>query len=351
MFNSETKVCQNCKASFKIDVSDFAFYEKMKVPAPTFCPECRMQRRMQFRNLKTVYKRKTIDGKEVFSAFAPDSPFRVYSQPYWLSDACEPVAGVEYNFSKPFFSQLKELVLASPWAAGYNISSIQSDYCNNCFDVKNCYLAFNSGYSEDCAYVVDARHSKTCLDALKIDHCELSYELFDCEKCYRAFFSAHCRECSDIYFCENLTGCHDCFGSVNLKNKSYYIFNKPFTKEEYMKEVKNIWDGSISNIEKLQQQFRAHKSAFPSRFYRGYQNDNITGDYVDHSKNCRDVFYSTNLENCAHCQLVLFVPGKDSCDMTVGTDAQNGNLPAVFCQKISQCFFIIFRCLFSPQTL
>ena len=44
---SETKVCQNCKKDFVIEPDDFAFYEKMKVPAPTFCPDCRMTQRKQ----------------------------------------------------------------------------------------------------------------------------------------------------------------------------------------------------------------------------------------------------------------------------------------------------------------
>ena len=33
----ETRVCQNCKKDFVIEPDDFLFYEKMKVPAPTFC--------------------------------------------------------------------------------------------------------------------------------------------------------------------------------------------------------------------------------------------------------------------------------------------------------------------------
>ena len=35
----EQKNCQNCKKDFVIEPDDFLFYEKMKVPAPTFCAE------------------------------------------------------------------------------------------------------------------------------------------------------------------------------------------------------------------------------------------------------------------------------------------------------------------------
>jgi len=43
---NETKNCQNCKKDFTIEQDDFSFYEKIKVPPPTFCPECRYKRRI-----------------------------------------------------------------------------------------------------------------------------------------------------------------------------------------------------------------------------------------------------------------------------------------------------------------
>ncbi|MFA6585673.1 MAG: cytochrome C551 [Candidatus Paceibacterota bacterium] len=43
---SEIKTCQNCKKDFTIEPEDFNFYEKINVPPPTFCPECRMVRRL-----------------------------------------------------------------------------------------------------------------------------------------------------------------------------------------------------------------------------------------------------------------------------------------------------------------
>jgi len=55
--NSETKNCQNCKKDFVIEPDDFAFYEKIKVPPPTFCPECRLMRRYAWRNERVLYRR------------------------------------------------------------------------------------------------------------------------------------------------------------------------------------------------------------------------------------------------------------------------------------------------------
>lgn len=46
--NQETKTCQNCKQNFIIEPEDFLFYEKIKVPPPTFFPECLTKREKIF---------------------------------------------------------------------------------------------------------------------------------------------------------------------------------------------------------------------------------------------------------------------------------------------------------------
>ena len=44
----------------------------------------------------------------------------------------------------------------------------------------------------------------------------------------------------DMYYCYTCYACNNCFGCVGLKNKSYCIFNKQYTKEEYGEIVKKI---------------------------------------------------------------------------------------------------------------
>lgn len=61
MNQSETKTCQNCQKPFVIEPDDFLFYEKMQIPPPTFCPDCRLQRRLAWRNERMLYRR-TCDG-------------------------------------------------------------------------------------------------------------------------------------------------------------------------------------------------------------------------------------------------------------------------------------------------
>src|SRR3989344_6521753 len=114
--NSQTKVCQNCKSDFTIEPEDFQFYEKMKVPPPTFCWECRQRRRMTWRNERTLYHRKcAATGKDIITMFAPEQPFVVYDRTYWWSDDWDQLAsGREYDFTRPFFEQFRELLERAP---------------------------------------------------------------------------------------------------------------------------------------------------------------------------------------------------------------------------------------------
>ncbi|MBI4975281.1 hypothetical protein HZC20_01255 [Candidatus Peregrinibacteria bacterium] len=64
------KFCNKCATEFEITKDDFKFYEVMKVPAPTLCPLCRMQRKMSFRNERNLYKRKCdFSGREILSVY------------------------------------------------------------------------------------------------------------------------------------------------------------------------------------------------------------------------------------------------------------------------------------------
>src|SRR3989338_2027566 len=105
--NKEIRNCQNCKQSFVIEPEDFDFYKKISVPPPTFCPECRLQRRYALRNQLHLYK--TTCGlchKSMVSMYSSDKPFPVYCPTCWWSDAWDARSfGRDFDFSRPFFEQ------------------------------------------------------------------------------------------------------------------------------------------------------------------------------------------------------------------------------------------------------
>ena len=113
----ETKSCQNCKKDFTIEPEDFKFYEKINVPPPTFCPHCRMIRRMSFGNLFKLYKRACDRcGQSVVCLYPPDKKCRMYCQPCWWKDDWDGTEyGMDYDPARPFFEQLIELRERSPF--------------------------------------------------------------------------------------------------------------------------------------------------------------------------------------------------------------------------------------------
>ncbi len=167
-------ICQNCSKEFLIDSEDTEFYKKMATPPPTFCPACRAQRRLSFRNERGLYKRKCdFSGKEIFSMYAPDSPVKVYERDVWLSDQWDPMDyGRDIDWSRPFFAQMRELMLEVPFKANNAIRGVNSDYSNNIGDPKNCYLVFNATNPEDCMYANGINFSRDCVDVSHVSKSE-----------------------------------------------------------------------------------------------------------------------------------------------------------------------------------
>ncbi|MBI5732459.1 hypothetical protein HY967_00665, partial [Candidatus Jorgensenbacteria bacterium] len=300
--NQETKTCQNCKNSFAIESIDFAFYEKVGVPPPTFCPTCRLQRRLSFRNELSLYRRKCdLCKKDMFSMYRPDSPFTIYCPQCWYSDKWDPLDyGKEYDINKPFFVQFKELMEKTPVPALYNFyeTLVNSDYTNLVSNLKNCYLLFNSDYNENCMYGVEVESSRDCVNNLAIDNCELSAGNVNCQKCQRTYFSVDCEGCNNVWFSKNCTGFTDCFGCVNLRNKSYRIFNEPYSKEEYLKKTAEFKTESLAGTKRAKRMAKELWLKHPVKFIHGRFNTNVSGDYIYHSKDVRDTYIATESQNC-----------------------------------------------------
>ena len=200
--NIERRTCQNCRQQFLIEPDDFGFYEKIKVPPPTFCYKCRAQRRMAFRNERALNKRKSsLSGKDIFSTYPADVKFPVYTQEEWFSDVWDPMKyGREYDFNKPFFEQFRELSNSVPKPAKSATGGVNSEYSNNFTDLKNCYLVFNAEYIEDSAYCTTANKSNNCLDNTFLERSELCYENFITKASSRVFFSHTIADSNDIWF-------------------------------------------------------------------------------------------------------------------------------------------------------
>ncbi len=324
---SQTKQCQNCKNQFTIELEDFGFYEKIKVPPPTFCWLCRAQRRMAFRNERILYKRKSdSSGKDIFSMYAPDSGYKVYEKEVWITDQWDPLEyAQEYDFKRPFFEQFSEFLHKVPLKNLNVINGVRSDYCNNFTEPKNCYLCFNGSNSEDCMYSHGITFCKDCVDTSHLAKCESCYDSFWLTSGNRNIGCNNCENSFNMWFSKNCVGCSDCVGCVGLRKKQYHIWNQPYSKEDYQAKLKELNLGSYANYQKTKTQAQDFWVKFPNKFIEGLNNTRVSGNYIDHSKDVKNSFLVREGEHLKFCQYLQELPGcKDCYDWSIWGD--NGQL-------------------------
>ena len=156
--------------------------KKYLIPPPTLCPDCRQQRRLSFRNERTLYKRKCdATGKEIVSIYSPDKSYTVYHQDYWWSDAWDPMSyGREFDFTRSAMEQMGELMRIVPRPSLFNTNSENSEFTQTCTDNKNTYMLFESSFDEDCLYGYWLHHAYFCVDC---SFCDRSHKCYDCLDC------------------------------------------------------------------------------------------------------------------------------------------------------------------------
>jgi hypothetical protein len=332
----ETRKCQNCQNDFIIEPDDFSFYQKIQVPPPTFCPECRRQRRMAWRNERSLYRRQCdLCKKNIIAMYHESAPFPVYCRECWYGDGWDPtVFGREYDFSKNFFEQWKELQDTVPRLALFQRNAINSDYSNMVGEGKNVYLSVSVVLdSENIYYSKTIDKSKDIVDCLNVNDSQSLYENIEGEKNYNCQYMLLSRNCLDSYFLVDCVNCSNCVLSNNLRNKEFYIRNQKYSKEDYLVELEKLNLKSRVSREKLLGEFKEIKERTIYRFANIVRSVNSTGNNLFDVKNCLSCFDADDAENARYCYRVLNV-FKDAmdCDFCIRSELMyeyaNGGLNA-----------------------
>jgi hypothetical protein len=308
----ENKTCKKCNAEYQISDSDLEFYKKMsptfaektfEIPVPTLCPNCRRQKRLVWRNMSKIYKRKCdLTGNEIISGYAPNSKYKVYETSAWWGDGWDPMTyGQDFDPSRSFLEQLQELNLKVPKMHAVVVENENSPYTNNVTRAVNCYLLQNATNNENCMYGQGFWNNKDCVDCLRIYDCEGCYESCVCEKCYQCHYSLNTTNSRESYFLDSCSSCANCFACTNLSNKQYWINNQASTKEEFEK----IRDDFLALTGEAKNQkiaeIRKFLSDQPKKFAHILDCEDSTGDHLYHSKNLKNTFYANGDESLNHC--------------------------------------------------
>lgn len=349
--NAQTKICSNCKNQFTIEPDDFSFYSKIGVPSPTWCPTCRLQRRFLFRNERNYYRR-TCDlcKRNIISTYSIELPFPVYCQKCWWSDGWDPKAYArDFDFSKTFAEQYKELQNIVPAVSIMNDDGVASVNCEYTYDwafSKNCYLGVCGWHVENGLYMYAANYAKDIMDVWNVNNGELMYDSVNCDRCYGCKYCYLCFDSNNCVLGYDLKGCSNCVMCVGLRNKKYCVLNKQYSKEEYEKEVEKLNLKSRAGIEKCRGEFDKFTLQFPRKHTCIIKNLNSTGFLLTEAKNSKNCFYcSAPVENCAY--IVVNQGAKDSydcnntgmpelCYESVTPDNSRGNKFSIFCWKCTE---------------
>lgn len=336
--SSEARVCQNCKSSFTIASEDFLFYEKMQVPAPTLCSACRSQRRLAWRNERTLYWATcALCKKPTLSVYHPQSACKGYCVECFYSEKWDGETwGREVDFSRPFFEQFNELLKETPHLALLQLENENCEFANYAGRCKNGYLISAAWVNEDCYYCRWVFHCKNSLDSYKMNECEIAYSDSDCQKCYNTHFSYNSVGCTDSYFLDNCIDCTNCFGCKNLKSKQYYAFNKPVPKEEFEKLVSSL--GSYQEQSVVRAKVRVHFLQYPNKFIITRQAVDCSGCYLTNTARCRHCYDVNKAEDMVYCNDLDNM--KDGYDIDFQQDGEH-NYELVTGAAPNYCRFVV----------
>ena len=313
------ETCQNCKKNFLIDERDQNYYTKIGVPAPTWCPPCRVVRRFSFQNTWNLHWRNCDKcGKKTLSIFAPEQKTTVYCQPCWWGDTWDGTEyAMEYDPSRLFLEQVKELSEKTPFSTLTSLytSLKNSEYSNACAWCKDCYFVFWADFCENVYNSSLLNTLKNSAECIRGYESELCYESIGVEKNYMTFFSEESGSCVNSWFLRNCYSCTNCIGCVNLRGSSYCIFNVQYSKEEYAEKLKELNFESWKNLQEFQKKAEAFWLSKPWREYQGNSlNVNVSGEYVFGSKNSYNMYIGNGAEDCRYCEFITVKPAKDCQD-------------------------------------
>lgn len=338
----ETKNCQNCKTDFVIEPDDFSFYDKMKVPAPTFCPECRLVRRMSWRNNRSLHRRDCdLCGKSIITMYRPDAPFPVYCNPCWWGDDWDPSSyGMDVDFSRPFLEQWFELWNKVPkysrWATG---TVTNSDYANNIANSTNTYLSYSVTGCEDVVYCENIDEGKSLVDSYLCIKSDTGYEVQGTNN-YNSLYLSQSQDCIDSKFLFDCANCQNCFMSSNLRNKRFVFRNIQLSKEEYEKAIAQENTGSRKKLDELIQEFHQMIEKAVHRYARIVACQNTSGNFIRNSKNAKHCFMSHGLEDASYA--VRSFSAKDFKDTYGFANGELGYEVMASPLGASRCMFSIF---------
>ena len=217
---SQQAICAISGQAFEISDKEVELCKRLGVPLPTLCPTERFRVLMAFRNEWKLYRRKCdATGENILSAYAPDSPYKVYQNKIWWGDTWDALEyGRAFDFSRSFFEQFQELQAVVPREGTSIFNCENCDYNSHIRQSRNCYLNSLVARCENLYYSYWMVDDKDVFDSLITNGSTLCYYCSNVNDSYQCFFVEESMNCKESYFCHQMHGCDHCIFSSNLAN-------------------------------------------------------------------------------------------------------------------------------------
>jgi len=298
------KNCQHCQKKFTLSKESQELYQKIQVPEPKHCPDCRRIRRYAFRNERKLYKRKCdLCGDPTASTHRQGTKYKVFCTSCWWSDAWDGLDyGQEVDFRRDFLEQFNELKNKVPhYAVHTDSDSEDCKFINYGIRNKSSYLSVCT-FSENTYYSQDAKFSKFCIDCSQINNCKACCECTNCQDCYKLNYSQNCFKCHHSMFLTDCKNCQNCFLCSNQNDKEYMVMNQQLTKEQYEDYLQKI-QLNYEMVSACKKSLNELSTPLPKPTSYQMNCDNSTGNYLNNCRNCQDVFNAnTNLQDSTNCE-------------------------------------------------
>ena len=316
--------CAQCSSGFEITDEDHAIYEKISpviggkkqlITPPTLCPECRLRRRVTYRNDQNYYHSECqLCKKPVVSIYSPDKGVPILCEPCFWSDDWDPLDyGQDYDFSRPFFEQFFEMKEKVPRLTIFHTQSENSEFTVHSARNRNCYMGSSLMNCENVCYSDHTFDAKDSLDLLSCMKVELCYDSLYSNDCFGCSYIDHCANLSDCMLCYDCRGSQNLIGCVGQRNKNNMILNESATKEECADMKKSLsTDPSAKND--FLRKYEELRRQCPERALWLIQTENCTGNELLQCKNAQKCFDLKDIEDAKY--VTSCVHSKDIYDST-----------------------------------
>src|SRR3989338_3967347 len=285
-----SKICVDCKKEFVIDLGDLILYKKIGLKIPEQCFFCRFKQYSAFWVFGKFRKGiSDLSGENLITVLPNNARYPIYKSHEWWGDGWDPMNfGQDYDSSRFFFGQLKELQEKIPRPHQTGENRVGCDWCDDIWDSKNCYLSRSLSKCENLSYSYRIVEAKDSFDLVFCFNLQNSYECIACHDSYNLSFSENCKDCINSCFLFDCRNCQNCFMCWNLRNKQYCIENVQYSQKDYKEKLRSFKLGSHMSIqafkkrfEELTQEETVHRQNFNFKTY------NSAGDYLINTKDCR----------------------------------------------------------------